>query len=52
VILHNDGNPCTDDFCVDGECVYNDVICDDYNDCTDDCCIVAMKTLEIVIIPL
>jgi len=29
------GNPCTDDFCVDGECVYY-VVCDDNNVCTDD----------------
>jgi len=34
----NDWNPYADDFCVDGEFAYYDVIYDDYNDCTNESC--------------
>ena len=34
----NDSNECTYDVCVDSECTYNDVDCDDGVYCTDDSC--------------
>jgi hypothetical protein len=34
----DDGDPCTDDYCVDGQCEHEDA-CDDNDPCTDDYCV-------------
>ena len=35
----DDGDPCTEDTCVDGQCIYTDVECDDGDPCTEDTCV-------------
>jgi hypothetical protein len=39
LISCDDGDPCTVDTCVGGECVNTPVVCDDGNPCTDDACV-------------
>ncbi len=34
----NDGNACTDDACVEGQCSSSPTVCDDGNECTVDAC--------------
>ncbi|HEX5044251.1 MAG TPA: hypothetical protein VFV75_15200 [Candidatus Polarisedimenticolaceae bacterium] len=34
----DDGNACTDDACVEGQCASTPTVCDDGNACTDDLC--------------
>ncbi len=35
----DDGDPCTTDTCVAGQCVHTPIVCDDGNPCTDDTCV-------------
>jgi len=35
----DDGDACTDDACVDGQCVNTEIDCDDGDQCTDDFCV-------------
>ncbi|MCH8879766.1 MAG: S8 family serine peptidase [Planctomycetes bacterium] len=34
-----DKDPCTDDACIDGVCVFTEIDCDDMDPCTDDSCV-------------
>ncbi|HET8521954.1 MAG TPA: hypothetical protein VFL82_01900, partial [Thermomicrobiales bacterium] len=39
LISCDDGDPCTIDTCVAGQCVNTPIVCDDSNPCTDDACV-------------